>query len=101
MLQKLSKICSRQCDNLWKVEDTGGETEIEKTRKGMEGRRYRGRDREREDKKGDGRQKAQGRETEIEKTRKGMEGRRYRGRDRDRDDKKGYGRQKIQGERLK
>jgi hypothetical protein len=36
-----------------------GETEIEKTRKGIEGRRYMGRVRDREDKKGDGRQKIQ------------------------------------------
>ncbi len=48
----------------------GRETEIKKTRKGMEGRRYRGREREREDKKGDG-------------------SRRYRVRIRDREDKKG------------
>jgi hypothetical protein len=45
---------------VWKAKDTMGETEIEKTRKGVEGKRYGGRDRDREDKKGDGRQKIQG-----------------------------------------
>ncbi len=44
----------------WKAEDTGGETEIKNKRKGMEGRRFRGRDRDRVDKKGCGRQKIQG-----------------------------------------
>ncbi len=83
------------------AEDTGGETEIEKTRKWMEGRRYKGEKKEREERKGDGRQKIQGRETEIEKTRKGIEGRRYMGRVRDRKEKKGDGRQKIQRERKK
>jgi hypothetical protein len=45
---------------VWKAEDTGGENEIEKARKGTEGRRYRVRVGDREDKKGDGRQKIQG-----------------------------------------
>ncbi len=64
----------------WKAEDTGGDTEIEKTRNWMEGRRYSGRYQDREDKKGDGRQKIQ-----------------YSGRDSDREDKKEDVRQKIQG----
>ncbi len=34
------------------AQDTGGDTEIEKARKGIEGRRYRVRVRDREDKKG-------------------------------------------------
>jgi hypothetical protein len=37
-----------------------GETEIKKTRKGMECRRYSGRDQNKEDNKGDGRLKIQG-----------------------------------------
>jgi hypothetical protein len=66
------------------AEDTGGETKIKKTRKEIEGRRYMGKDRDREDKEGDGRQKIQGGETYV-----------------DREDKKGDVRQKIQGERLR
>jgi hypothetical protein len=54
-----TKIEKKRKERVWKAEGTGGETEIEKTRKGMKGRRYRGRDQDRVDKKGDGRQKLQ------------------------------------------
>ncbi len=59
------------------------ETETEKTRKGIKGRRYRGRVKDRVDK--------------TEKTRKGMVNRRYRGKKR----QEKRWKQKIQGERRR
>jgi hypothetical protein len=67
----------------------------------MEGRRYRGRDIDREDKKGDVRQEIQGEWLIYRNDKKEVKGRRYSGRDCDREDKKGRGRQKIQCKRQR